>query len=1640
MAFFFFKDDKLQNVLGHFQKDFEGGVSAENLGKMFGGYGSFLLGDESSIWLHPKTSQNISNSPRSPNHLQLKGSSWMSKPAPSVPQTRHRGASCGPNALNTPAMTSDNVSVKRDPCLSSNQVGHKFNLRDENPSQSSNIPDQRSLKFRIKVGSDSMAHKNEAIYSGLGLGDSPPLSSGNCLNEGSDMLLESFEADGSPTSIVQAMTSFPVPGSSLISPLHDSLLCICKREGLSRSAQPIIVLKSNKKCPGPSVDQSISGWNLVGREMEKTNVSGKIEPAVEMKSGNAMKNLEDHSEAKDTKYNRSRAVALSDTLCARDPVMGPGLASLLSEETNEDELRNKLLPSDILKEESLESILAPISCKVQKGDADAFSSKKSLKRAVNNKDSLTKQRKLVSIKYVKSTVPFKPCVDDLEAGALLKLSQEATSQVEKGTSRKEGIEAVKLGGKKKKLVEGKKQLHQTESHRNPSAVIKKERFDAVSVTAPNPTVNIDLDVRGRSNTVHKFSPKKNIDKTRKNQRAAVHNRAGPMDHSSSLPSLFRLNNSSINTVEAEQSAKLKESSSVKRVDKLRMSGLSVNGVSHVGPQDNVVTEVFPPASGATPVIVKEDWVACDECETWRLLPFGRKPEDLPDKWTCSMLDWLPGMNSCDISAEMTNTFNQIDPQNPGYGVASGSNTANQGNSQNHLTLDSLAMSSEGKEKQVVKETAKARSNHGFIEKSTSAKSRLLDSVNSRSLNDMCQPVAELSLANRYSSHHMSESGNLVVGTSTANLKCSEAAESKLINKSESDHTPGRKCKKLRIDDIAAERRCKKSRTEDIAAHRGLSVDLGRASLGTKAVPNIKDGAKQIKLSKECAYARDVKSDSQERLSGSVKVGHQAQISPDGGSLNARIPDRAENRLKKRKLKEWQETRLRAVTNSGAEESSGSKLNKEKKLRKRVAREPGTKTVQDKLSKEGGVPIVYQGVDDDPVHVFEEVKDIDKGALLLKKQRRKVDSSRNNVVSAQVAMTTNSSSSKVLDSCKTIATSDDFKGSPVESVSSSPYKAMLQEKLGMARGGNLGKDNAVNGRTFFAEVNRCGDLCGDGELSEAGVTSMEKASGSFHSQPLKYFPSDHRDGHANHRVGGKTKSSTVPVGNSVSMEQQHCCSSELLDAKNIHDVNREKQNNRGYTLLRIKTGNGSSSLVKVRTNASTSGFVKDKVKASDVPSEQWPKSSSLARKRKQDSPDNSGDEPSKSEDNAKRSSSVGRCSRDSRLRLQLNTGECNDSDAKLDTPLGKNGNVSPLINSDDDNKRGSTREDSRNRILKVLPFAEGKGKPRSQGHESVLGSQQTGELHVLSSQASEKGDMSKALQQHPGNPGNKGEACQSLKQLPSAFREARGHSAKSPLKTKSSSQTASDALEKAQKQRDCADRMKSSGFDLESREAYFQAALAFLHGAFLLEASCSEGGQHGEMTAMQVYSSTAKLFESCAFEYEKQNEMAAAALAYKGMEVAYFRAVSCKSSSLTKDRNELHGFLQTTIQGDSPSSSASDVDNLSTHVTVDKAPLSKGTLPHVVGNPTVVPRNHASLARLINFTQDMGSAMEAARKYQNAFIAFSSASEVSPKTELISSVKGVLDFSFQDVERLIELLRLAMEAINRSGLDNTKKIK
>ncbi|XP_022862691.1 uncharacterized protein LOC111382889 [Olea europaea var. sylvestris] len=180
----------------------------------------------------------------------------------------------------------------------------------------------------------------------------------------------------------------------------------------------------------------------------------------------------------------------------------------------------------------------------------------------------------------------------------------------------------------------------------------------------------------------------------------------------------------------------------------------------------------------------------------------------------------------------------------------------------------------------------------------------------------------------------------------------------------------------------------------------------------------------------------------------------------------------------------------------------------------------------------------------------------------------------------------------------------------------------------------------------------------------------------------------------------------------------------------------------------------------------------------------------------------------------------------------------------------------------------------------------------------------------------------------------------------------------------------------------------------------------------------------------MYSSTAKLCEFCAHEYEKLKDMAAAALAYKCMEVAYMKVIYSSHTSASVDRNELQTVLQIVPPGESPSSSASDVDNVNNQSTVDKAALAKGvSSPQVAGSHVITTKNRSSFARLLNYAQDVSFAMEASRKSRIAFAAANPRLGETHPREGISSVKMALDFNFQDVDGLLRLVRVAMEAIS-----------
>ncbi|KAK7266015.1 hypothetical protein RIF29_18654 [Crotalaria pallida] len=168
-------------------------------------------------------------------------------------------------------------------------------------------------------------------------------------------------------------------------------------------------------------------------------------------------------------------------------------------------------------------------------------------------------------------------------------------------------------------------------------------------------------------------------------------------------------------------------------------------------------------------------------------------------------------------------------------------------------------------------------------------------------------------------------------------------------------------------------------------------------------------------------------------------------------------------------------------------------------------------------------------------------------------------------------------------------------------------------------------------------------------------------------------------------------------------------------------------------------------------------------------------------------------------------------------------------------------------------------------------------------------------------------------------------------------------------------------------------------------------------------------------------------------------MAATALAYKCMEMAYMRAVYCKSFSTNRDRHELLSTLQMVSQGESPSFSASDVDNLNNQMTVDKATFPRGTNTHVSGNQVISARTRSSLLRLLDFTKDINFAMEACRKCQSTFAAAAANvnTEEARNRDCITCIRRVIDFSFLDVDELVHLVLVASNAIRRAALGGAK---
>ncbi|MCD7460190.1 hypothetical protein HAX54_043039 [Datura stramonium] len=210
------------------------------------------------------------------------------------------------------------------------------------------------------------------------------------------------------------------------------------------------------------------------------------------------------------------------------------------------------------------------------------------------------------------------------------------------------------------------------------------------------------------------------------------------------------------------------------------------------------------------------------------------------------------------------------------------------------------------------------------------------------------------------------------------------------------------------------------------------------------------------------------------------------------------------------------------------------------------------------------------------------------------------------------------------------------------------------------------------------------------------------------------------------------------------------------------------------------------------------------------------------------------------------------------------------------------------------------------------------------------------------------------------------------------------SAPTPSKRETSSQTASIVLREAEDLRDVADRLKNSGFHAEYNQAYFH--------------------------------------KTCALEYEKRSETATAVNTLQ----VYGGCIHEGVGFIVIKRTDLQRMLSHNLEAAGKK----------------KLEGERRTCPwggdlNVTGklksNDDIIPSKpkSSSFVRLLDFTKDVNSAMEASRKAQNAFAAATNLEKAENKDAFIS-VKRVIDFSFQDVEEQTCLVKQAIEAINHEG--------
>ncbi|KAG6417841.1 hypothetical protein SASPL_120036 [Salvia splendens] len=1586
-------EEKVHRFLGHLQKDFEGGVSAENLGAKFGGYGSFLpTYQRSPSWSHTKSPAEAYNyeSPRKTHTEDQRQNSLASSSAsPSIRPHTASGKSLSVGS-----------SLKGNGYLKSKHAEESSLKRGTNRKS---VSDQRTLKVRIKVGSENLsAQKNAEIYSGLGLvvlpsssmDDSPTTSEGQF-----GKILGVPEA--SPTSILQIMTSYS--GELLLSPLSEDLIHLTEKRKSRGKSENKPVDRTSKKS-GLLGNGSLSSRSIhTVTEKKKVVSSAKDDDYftelpyqnnngfVENNVSPLKKDKENDSDAYGYEELVSSALKLpllsSSQHIAADPLKDMPPATFSAK----DRIKREAF-SPCIEKEHLESVApAQDASRAEKlggrsGSSGKASESKELNRisttvAACPLDDIYKAEKPHTLDQSESNASkgIKVLTASEPPGALKQLVTQKGGSVSEGCLEP-SLEKSSTGGKRKRK--------EAQNKATEGAYAAKDESMVESSLDPKSGKSSHTNCLTSKNDTPDFQ--KEHEKPKDRYKDFFGDVEFEDDDSESISGEM----TSSGRLKDPQFAGKRNLSKDHNISREKYTGRNsektlekyATPVSRPTPSlENGPNSEAP--AGSVP-LVQEDWVLCDKCKKWRLLPLDTNPKNLPEKWLCRMLSWLPGMNRCIIpEEETTNALRALYhpvasvPVPPPEGQGIRPNNAIMA-SVGITSADSRPLAQEHLDAAVPTAPNSGKKKHGSAVAANSVDiDGSTNSSNSRKKN-MLGKITKLNSANNSSS--IDASGQHMRQGSMALEKCSDAKAEKISQVSSSDKGTSVKIKSKRESDMESTRASKRIKSEELHCDDenwnsdnggGASTKAGRRSSSLSNTTSGNDRDKYNNL-------KDFSGEAMKSIASSMNVEmHVPSPAADGLPCSGKYDDEDP---RKGRVKEnyGSRTHNEAISNSEQhylhsgdfiEKLSESEHRKEKKAR---------------LSKSGGKAMSGSKTSIGTDRKSKSIKDQHDGQLVNGTQA--ADYLKSDMASARPSVAANSSSSKVSGSHRTKTNGQEVKGSPVESVSSSPLRFPNADKVSSAR-------KSHEGRTVFHD-------------SAAANTGMFSGS----------------DDGGNARTGLDNIDTLLTANNHANdvHSDQLCQSNQYASTKHYSEqFDTETRTNNDQSQGGVhskKSGKGSSLQSKDKAHASGSEVDKIKIKASDSrndASDHTHLHEEKSKSRRNKSDEKSGT-PKKGDKFVSKKDMVGGMSSES-------------SKAPSQKKLGYDGQ--DAIRSQD-KKHVLPQEHENEKLPKKSNQTETHGNGKSHSlpplariqtdTAPVSVSQKENSSKVLSLDASDNGDAQKASNQRKKLENSND---QPMRHPTPNSHKVRDVDAPSPVRRDSSSHAANTILKEAKDLKHMADRLKNSGTSIG---LYFEAALKFLHGASLLESGSSEATKHNElMHSLHIYSSTAKLCEFCAHDFEKSKDMGGAALAYKCMEVAYMRVLYSSHSNTSRDRAELQSALQIAAPGESPSSSASDVDNLNHQATADKAASAKVVgSPQVSGSHIITSRNRSSLLRVLNFAQDVTFAMEASRKSRIAFTAATSRLADTHK-EGIRSLKNALDYNFQDVEGLLQLVRIAKEAIS-----------